>query len=52
LPDDDPRARQRAISRGRPGLWLNALAVRGFGTDLLTVRIDLEREGGTASSST
>lgn len=36
LPDDDPRARQRTLPR------LNALAVRAMGTDLLTVRIDLD----------
>ena len=36
LPDEDPIARQRLI--GRP---LLARAVRFFGTDLLTVRIDL-----------
>ena len=40
LPDDDPHARLRTI--GRP---VNALMVRAMGTDLLTVRIDLE---GTA----
>jgi hypothetical protein len=37
LPDDDPRERQRRIGRG-----LNAALVRAMGTDLLTVRIDLE----------
>ena len=36
LPDDDPRARQRDLPR------LNALMVRAVGTDLLTIRIDLE----------
>jgi deazaflavin-dependent oxidoreductase (nitroreductase family) len=44
LPDDDPRARQRWLARGRPGVWVNALSVRFFGTDLLTVRIDLEAD--------
>lgn len=44
LPDDDPRERQRAISRGKPGRRLNAFVVRTVGTDLLTVRIDLEPE--------
>ena len=44
LPEDDPRERQRAISRGKPGRRLNAFAVRTVGTDLLTVRIDLEPE--------
>ncbi|MGH3343636.1 MAG: nitroreductase/quinone reductase family protein [Carbonactinosporaceae bacterium] len=41
MPDDDPRERQRrlgtALSRR-----LNAAAVRAWGTDLLTVRIDLD----------
>ena len=37
LPDDDPRERQRLIGRR-----LNAIAVRAMGTELLTVRIDLD----------
>ncbi|MGI8606630.1 MAG: nitroreductase/quinone reductase family protein [Gaiellaceae bacterium] len=37
LPDDDPRERQRQMGGG-----LNATAVRFVGTDLLTVRIDLD----------
>ena len=37
LDDDDPRARLR-----RMGLRLNALVVRLMGTDLLSVRIDLD----------
>jgi deazaflavin-dependent oxidoreductase (nitroreductase family) len=37
LPDDDPRARLDRI--GRP---VNGLMVRAVGTDLLTIRIDLE----------
>jgi deazaflavin-dependent oxidoreductase (nitroreductase family) len=41
LPEDDPRERQRALSR-RFTARLNAAAVRGWGTDLLTVRIDLD----------
>jgi deazaflavin-dependent oxidoreductase (nitroreductase family) len=40
--DDDPRERQRTISRGKPGRALNAFVVRTLGTDLLTVRIDLD----------
>ncbi|MGZ0237426.1 nitroreductase/quinone reductase family protein [Streptomyces sp. CPS1] len=35
LPDDDPRARLRSLPR------FNSAAVRAFGTDLLTVRVDL-----------
>jgi deazaflavin-dependent oxidoreductase (nitroreductase family) len=42
LPDDDTRERQRALGKGHPGRRLNALAVRTAGTDLLTVRIDLD----------
>ncbi|MEU1009021.1 nitroreductase/quinone reductase family protein [Streptomyces sp. NPDC005890] len=36
LPDDDPVARLRSLPR------FNSLAVRAFGTGLLTVRVDLE----------
>lgn len=43
LPDDDPRERQRWLAKQRPSTWMNAMAVRGFGTNLLTIRIDLER---------
>lgn len=39
LPDDDPRARQRRIGRK-----VNAAMVRMMGSDLLTVRIDLDRQ--------
>ncbi|MGW7524940.1 nitroreductase family deazaflavin-dependent oxidoreductase [Streptomyces sp. NPDC054783] len=35
LPDDDPVARLRSLPR------FNSAAVRAFGTDLLTVRVDL-----------
>ena len=42
LPDDDPRERQRMIARRHPGRRFNAIAVRVLGTDLLTVRIDLD----------
>jgi deazaflavin-dependent oxidoreductase (nitroreductase family) len=37
LPDDDPRERQRQLPR------LNAFVVRSVGTDLLTVRVDLDQ---------
>jgi deazaflavin-dependent oxidoreductase (nitroreductase family) len=37
LPDDDPLERQRALGRR-----LNSAIVRAMGTDLLTVRIDLD----------
>lgn len=39
VPDDDPRERQRRIGRR-----LNAAAVRAMGTELRTVRIDLDRD--------
>jgi deazaflavin-dependent oxidoreductase (nitroreductase family) len=42
LADDDPHARQRALARGHPVRALNAAAVRAMGTDLLTIRIDLD----------
>ena len=42
LPDDDPPERQRWLSKNLPGSGGNAAAVRFFGTELLTVRIDLE----------
>jgi deazaflavin-dependent oxidoreductase (nitroreductase family) len=42
LADDDPRERLRQISRHRPGLKVNSLAVRAMATDMLTVRIDLD----------
>jgi deazaflavin-dependent oxidoreductase (nitroreductase family) len=42
LPDDNPRERQRWLAKQRPSTWMNAMAVRGFGTKLLTVRIDLD----------
>ena len=38
VPDDDPRARLRAMPR------LNASVVRAMGSELLTVRIDLANE--------
>ena len=42
LTDDDPRERQRWLCRQIPGSAGNAAAVRFFGTQLLTVRIDLD----------
>ena len=38
MPDDDPRERQRRMPRNR----LNAMTVRAVGTELTTVRIDLD----------
>ncbi len=42
MPDDDTRERQRIMGERRRSTKLNSAAVRGFGTDLLTVRIDLD----------
>jgi deazaflavin-dependent oxidoreductase (nitroreductase family) len=42
LSDDDPLERQRWLAQQLPGSAGNAAAVRFFGTDLLTVRIDLD----------
>ena len=42
LSDDDPRERQRWLARHLVSSAVNAGAVRLFGTDLLTVRIDLD----------
>jgi deazaflavin-dependent oxidoreductase (nitroreductase family) len=42
LPEDDPRERQKWLAHQRPSSAANAAAVRLFGTQLLTVRIDLD----------
>src|SRR6266436_8023937 len=42
LPDDNPRERQRWLAGKLPSTVTNAAAVRLFGTELLTVRIDLD----------
>ena len=42
LSDDDPRERQRWLATQLPSSAGNARAVRLFGTQLLTVRIDLD----------
>jgi deazaflavin-dependent oxidoreductase (nitroreductase family) len=44
LPDDDPRERQRWLAKQHPGSSSNAAVVRMMGTNLLTVRIDLDPE--------
>jgi deazaflavin-dependent oxidoreductase (nitroreductase family) len=46
LEDDDPRERLRTM-----GLRLNAFVVRAMGTDLLTVRIDLDPPGSSADQA-
>jgi deazaflavin-dependent oxidoreductase (nitroreductase family) len=42
LSQDEPRARQRWLANELPSTASNAAAVRFFGTQLLTVRIDLD----------
>jgi deazaflavin-dependent oxidoreductase (nitroreductase family) len=42
LPQDDPRERQRWLARRLIISAVNSSAVRLFGTELLTVRIDLD----------
>jgi deazaflavin-dependent oxidoreductase (nitroreductase family) len=42
LPNDDPRERQRWLRNQLPASASNAAAVRFFGTQLLTVRIDFD----------
>jgi deazaflavin-dependent oxidoreductase (nitroreductase family) len=42
LSDDDPRARQEWLATQLSGTAANSAAVRFFGTQLLTVRIDLD----------
>lgn len=42
LRDDDPRERQRWLAEAHPGSASNAAVVRAMGTDLLTVRIELD----------
>jgi deazaflavin-dependent oxidoreductase (nitroreductase family) len=42
ISDDAPRARQDWLARQLRGAGSNAAAVRFFGTELLTVRIDLD----------
>src|SRR5579872_6405914 len=43
LPEDDARARHRALGRGRPGYRLDGILLRALATgEMLTVRIDLD----------
>jgi len=42
LPNDDPHERQRRLAKQLPSSAGNARAVRLLGTQLLTVRIDLD----------
>jgi len=41
MPEDDPLARQRAISRWHPLRAFNAMTVRVLGTELLTIHVEL-----------
>ena len=43
LPDDDPRLRLRTIARTRRRSFVNAATVALMQTELLTVRVDLDR---------
>ncbi|QYN39889.1 hypothetical protein K1T35_23490 [Pseudonocardia sp. DSM 110487] len=46
LPDDDARARHRALGRGRPGYRLDGVLLRKLADgDMLTIRIDLDPAG-------
>ncbi|MHB8659696.1 MAG: nitroreductase/quinone reductase family protein [Solirubrobacteraceae bacterium] len=45
LPEDDPRQRQRQLGRRSLNRRLNAFVVRVMGTELVTVRVDLDGEG-------
>lgn len=47
---DDPRERQRMLGHLHAGARINALAVRSFGTELLTVRIDLDPSGAESTA--
>lgn len=42
MPADDPVTRQRWLAQRRPSTRINAPAVRAMGTELLTVRVDLD----------
>ena len=42
LPDDDPRERQRWLASDLPSSAGNSRAVRLFGTQLLSIRVDLD----------
>jgi hypothetical protein len=42
LSEDDPRDRQRWLAKQLPGSKSNSSAVRFFGTQLLSIRIDLD----------
>ncbi len=44
VPEDDTRARQRQLARGRLGYRLDAMLMRALATDLTTIRIDLDPE--------
>lgn len=45
VPDDDPRARLKAIARARPSARIHTATVRLMHTELLTLRIELDPDG-------
>ena len=49
-PDDDPLARQRHIIAWHPLRALNAIYVRVFGADLLTVHVQLQLNSAQADA--
>jgi len=42
VPDDDTRARQRELARGRLGYRIDAVLLRALATDLTTIRIEFD----------
>jgi deazaflavin-dependent oxidoreductase (nitroreductase family) len=42
MPGDDTRARQRMLAKGSLLRRMNAVGVRAMGSDLLTIRVDLD----------
>jgi deazaflavin-dependent oxidoreductase (nitroreductase family) len=42
VPDDDTRARQRELARGRLGYRIDAVLLRAIATDLTTIRIEFD----------
>jgi deazaflavin-dependent oxidoreductase (nitroreductase family) len=50
IADDDPLERQRLIAAGSIGRRINAATVRAMGTDLLTLRIDLDPATGARTA--
>jgi deazaflavin-dependent oxidoreductase (nitroreductase family) len=51
VPEDDPRERQRRLARTSLSRRINAFVVRMMGTELVTVRIDLDPWGSPHSNA-